>query len=48
MLFGVDGYFDFTVVSTKNSISHTYVVQNERSMFRAILEIIGNSVLVSS
>lgn len=43
MLFRVDGYFDFTVVSAENSISHTYVVQNE-----AISEVVGNSVLVSS
>lgn len=48
MLFGVDGCFDFIFVSAKNSISHTYVVENERSMFRATSEMVGNSVLVSN
>lgn len=48
MLFGVDGCFDFTVVSAKNSISHTYVVENERSMFRVTSEMVGNFVLVSN
>lgn len=48
MLFGVDACFDFIVVSAKNSISHTYVVENERSMFRATSGMVGNSVLVSN
>jgi hypothetical protein len=36
----MDGYFDFIKVSAENAASHQ---QNGRSVFRVILEVVGNS-----
>ena len=41
-------YFDFIVINAENTTLHKYTVQNGRSMFRAISEIVGNSVLIPS
>lgn len=35
--FGLDQYFDFIM-----SIAHKYILQNDRSKFRAVSEIVGN------
>ena len=45
MISRVDQYFDFIIVNTNNAALHKYVVQNGRSMFRAISKTVGNSVL---
>lgn len=39
-------YFDFEIINIENTVSHKYVTKNGRSMFRAIAERIGNSVLI--
>ena len=44
----VDRLFDFINANAENAASHKYVVQNGRSMFRAISESVGNSVLIQS
>ena len=36
------------LINAENAASHKYVVQNGRSMFRAISESVGNSVLIPS
>jgi hypothetical protein len=48
VFFGVDWYFDFIIVSTENVTLHKHIVQNNRSMFRDMLEILGNSTLIPS
>lgn len=45
--FGVYPYFDIIITNAENSISHKYIVQNSKRSFRVILEIIGNSALIS-
>lgn len=45
MFFRVDQCFDFVTVNAKNITLHKYTVQNGRSKFRAILEIVGSSAL---
>ena len=47
VVFRVDQYFDF-IISAENTTLHKYTVQNGRKMFRAILEIVGSSVLIPS
>lgn len=40
--------FDFIIFSAEDAALHKYVVQNDRSMVKAISEIGGNSVQISS
>lgn len=39
----IDWYFYVMIVNAKNAAEHKYVVQNERSTFRIISEIVANS-----
>lgn len=41
-------HFDFITGSAEDVILHKYVVQNGRRVFRAISDMVGNSVLTSS
>lgn len=47
-IFRIDWYFDFIIISLEYNASQKYVVQNSRIIFRAILEIIRNFVLILS
>ena len=42
----VDGYFDVPIISAENITAHEYL-QNGKSLFGLISEIVGNSVLIS-
>lgn len=45
-LFRVDRIFDFIIINVENAMSYECVIQNSRNMFRAIPEMVGNSVLI--
>lgn len=45
-VFGIDSCFSFIVVIGENSTEHQCAAQNDRSVFRAIPEIVKNSVLI--
>lgn len=46
VFFGVYPYFDVIVINAENATLHKYVIQNDKRIFRAILETVGNSVLI--
>ena len=46
MFLYINWYFDFIIINVENDASSKYVVQNGRSLFRAISEIVGNSILI--
>lgn len=48
MIFGIDWYFDFVIAHSENAVPQKYLDWNVRRMFRAILEIIKNSVIIAS
>lgn len=48
VFFRVYLHFDFIVFSAEDAALHKYVVQDSRSMVKAISEIGGNSVQISS
>ena len=48
LLFRVNQYFDFIIVSATNAASYKYIVLNGISTFRDISEFVGNSVLTPS
>lgn len=47
MIFGIDWYFDFVIANPENAVPQKYLDWNVRSIFRAILEIIKNSVIIA-
>lgn len=46
VFFKVNSYFDFIVINAENASSHKPIVQDGRSTFWAISEIVGNSFLI--
>lgn len=48
MVFRTEQHFDFIIVNTENAFCINKVIPNGRSLLKAISEIIGNSVLISS
>lgn len=48
VFFRVYLHFDFIIFNAEDAALHKYVVQNGRSMVKAISEIGGNSVQISS
>lgn len=47
-MFRIDRYFDSIMVDAGNISYHKYIAQNGRHIFRAISEMVGNFVLISS
>lgn len=41
MIFTIGQYLNFTTINAENATFYTYVIQNDRSKFRAVPEIIG-------
>lgn len=48
MLFRVDWYFDFLIISTENTTSHKHTILNGRRMFKAMSEMAGNPFSLTS
>lgn len=47
-LFKIDQCRDFIIVNAENSTLHKYIVQNSRSTFRAISDVLGHPDLIPS
>lgn len=48
MIFGIDWYFDFVIANPEDAVPQKYLDWNVKRVFKAILEIIKNSVIIAN